>query len=200
MRGTAISALLLLSVAACGPAPQPAVAPGGAEGAGAISPAALEPPPVHALIGHRQTLGLNSEQVTALDSIGQHLHSENQPHMRRVSEMRERFRGRAGRDPRGGESLPGWEEGRVAMEQIRQNNREAAEGVRQLLDEDQRARTCDLFRDADRRRQRVGQPGAGASRQAPRRTGATAPAAQERIWPWCGEQAAPATTVTADPS
>lgn len=185
MRRVLLSAAVTLAAAACGSPPPPAAAPGADDAATLTS---IEPPPVHALIGHRQTLGLSSEQITALDSIGQQLHTSNQAHMRLVSELRERFRGRIGRDPRTGEPLPGTEEGHAAMEEVRRNNRAAAEGVRALLTPEQQARTCDLFRDTDRR------GSARQDRQPAPRGAAAQRLARERIWPWCGEDAGAAGT------
>jgi predicted small lipoprotein YifL len=57
--------LAVLSLAACGRAAPPEPPP--------LAPAAsrVQTPPVYALIGHRQALDLTSQQVTALDSVGQ---------------------------------------------------------------------------------------------------------------------------------
>jgi hypothetical protein len=175
-----LSAVLL---GACGGPARPADTPEPAPGAVAIS--ALEAPPVHALIGHREALSLDSEQITALDSIGQHVHAENQARMRRLADHRGELR--TGRDARPGEVVPATDTARVILESIQSLNREAKESVRELLTAEQRTRTCELFRDRDRHRMRS----ADAARRPPTRGAVERPGAVVRtpIWPWCAEQA-----------
>jgi len=194
------AAASVLAAGACTAAPQPAASPQPAqlEAAQAIGP--MEPPPVHALIGHRQALGLSSEQITALDSIGQQLNAENQALMRTVAEYRNQVRSRTGRDARPGDALSAPEEVRTAANQIRLNNRAATVAVRQLLTTEQEARTCQLFRETDERRQ------GGVSTLADRRA---TPAERRRraaerspmvppTWAWCAEQPGASATATSE--
>jgi hypothetical protein len=182
MKRSAVLALLLVSAAACGGAPaEPASAPPPA----AMPFGSLEAPPVHSLIGHRQALELTSAQITVLDSIGQHVNAANRPLMQQMGELRAQFRGRTG------EAVPGGEEGRSLLEQIRQNNREAVEGVREVLTPAQQQRACALYRDADQRRQRAA---AGRTQQptgAARARGAPERPAVATVWPWCAEAETP---------
>jgi len=170
-------------LAACGGPAQPAVTPEPSPGAVAIG--TLEVPPVHALIGHRAELSLSSEQVNALDSIGQHVHAENQTRMRRLAEHRGELR--TGREARPGEVVPATDTARAILESIQAVNREAKDGVRELLTAEQRTRTCVLFRDRDRGRARS----ADAARRAPTRGAVErrSPMVGEPIWPWCAEEA-----------
>jgi hypothetical protein len=174
--------LPLFLLVACGGPAQPAAAPAPIDDA--VPAVALEPPPVYALIGHREALNLDSEQVMALDSIGQHVHAANQAQMRAVGDLRQEFRTPSGRDARPGEIVPATDRGRELLATIRRNNVEAAEGVRNLLSEEQRVRTCEIFRDRERERAQR----ADAARRAPARGAAprTDRAAMQPIWPWCG--------------
>jgi hypothetical protein len=187
MKRFAVLAVLLVSAAACGGAPaEPASAP-----AAGMPFGSLEAPPVHSLIGHRQALELTSEQITVLDSIGQHVNAANRPLMQQMGELRAQFRGRTGRDMRTGEVVPGGEEGRSLLEQIRQNNRDAVEGVREVLTPAQQQRACALYRDADQRRQRAAAARAQQPGGAARARGATERPAVATVWPWCAEPGTP---------
>jgi hypothetical protein len=182
MKRTASAGALVLLAAACGPGPSPTTAPMMA------APGTLESPPVYALLGDRQALDLESEQISALDSIGGWLSAENAPRTRRLQELRGGYRARGGAP-----AIPASEEARELVEQIRQTNRRAAEGVHQVLTPEQRARTCELFQDTDQHRvrretvrqrdARGGQQPGRARRQAERPT--VAP-----VWFWCAEDAA----------
>jgi hypothetical protein len=182
----------LLLIAACGPAPQPAGPPAVAALVGPI-----EPPPIYGLIGHRQTLRLTSEQVVALDSIGQHVSSENSPLVLRLREIRGDFRGRSGADPRDGEPMSPSEEARTLMETIRRNNRAAAAGVQTVLTPEQQTRTCELFSETEQQRLRRAER---RREQEVRDRGERRPARglprieMQPIWPWCAPSAAPADT------
>jgi hypothetical protein len=171
--------LTFAAAGACGPAQEPVAAP-----LATVAPGTLQPPPVHALIGYRAALQLTSEQITVLDSIGQQLQSEHQALMRRLTDLRG---GRPITDPRGGGVVPG-EEGRAVIEEIRQNNLEAMQGVEQVLTEEQRTQTCQIFRDTDRRLQRRGEgrPAAGQPMDRQRRPAAAPPEAPTAAtWAWC---------------
>lgn len=163
-------------LAACGPA-----APRAAE---APAPAAerLEAPPVHALIGHRAELGLGSAQIEALDSIGQWVFAQNEPLLARLRTLR----GTPGERPRAQPPRSNTEV-RDLYEQLRQNNRRAAEGVRALLTPEQQARTCELFQ-----RGRGGGRGSPAQRPPPREPAradaARLPDGRAAVWPWCAPE------------
>jgi hypothetical protein len=97
---TILGALALVLAGCAGPATEPASRPGTA----LMGP--IDPPPVYALIGHRARLNLTSEQVATLDSIGQSVHQDNSPLIRRLREMRGDFRGRPASDLRPGDPIP----------------------------------------------------------------------------------------------
>jgi hypothetical protein len=130
---------LLFVIAGCGMGPQSENAPR------AFPPTALEPPPVYALLGYREDIGLSSEQVTALDSVAEAVRRENAPLVR---EIRERNPARA--EQRGiivvdSVSQP-------ALDSLRENNREAVEAVGEILTAEQRTTACRLFGQSQRDR------------------------------------------------
>lgn len=155
--------LPLLVLAACGPS-EPALAPE------AVSLLSLEPPPVYALLGYRDRLNLTSPQVVALDSIAQQAREANRPANDQL------------RDPR---STPNLEQTRALVEQIRQNNRRAAEGVHAVLTAPQRTETCTLFGGGSEEDEPVRRP--------PRTQGHPRPSAADTlfaprrgpVWYWC---------------
>jgi hypothetical protein len=182
------SALALIS---CGPALEPASQPA------LILMGSIDPPPVHALLGHRTRLDLTPDQVAALDAIGQVVHQDNYPLIRRLREMRGDFRGRLSQEPRAGEPIPRDEEARTLTEQIRQNNEQAAIAVREALTPVQESQACTLFKDVDQdrrqlaeRRMKRAQRGVGN-----RMRGATLPDFGA-VWPWCAEEATDGSAVT----
>lgn len=111
-----------------------------------------EPPPVLSLIGYRTELGLNSTQVTVIDSIGDQLGRDNAP---LTAQLRER-RGtpRNSRDALDEYMRPS-SEARTLAEQIRSNNRRAEDGLRDVLTADQRTRVCELMRRTARERRQL---------------------------------------------
>lgn len=163
----------VLMLAACG-APPP-VPPTAAEPA--VAP--LQPPPVFALIGQRETLELTSEQISALDSIGRWNSSANET---------------VTRDPRVRDMRPGDPAVDSVTRVIRQNNLQAARGVETLLSDEQRRQVCEMFQPEGRRDGRAAPRGA----QGRPRTGAQGRAGrpgmmedrQLSVWPWCSDPAA----------
>lgn len=150
----------------------------------------IQTPPVYALIGQREKLALTSAQVTALDSIGVHIDRVNAPLMSRLRELRGEYGGRRNA-PR-----PDSEELQPTLEQLRRNNQQAMEGVRNVLTAQQRTTACEMAREASREALRDGRgeyAQRGAGRQ-PRgmRGGMAADSAltwNRPTWTWC---AAPA--------
>lgn len=114
----------LLAAACGGPPPAPS-------GPAPAIDLRLDPPPVHALLGEREALGLSSEQIDALDAVGQQVHAENHPLLLQVRELDEGRRHPLARD----EIL------RLAG-RIHVNNHQAMERVRGILTERQRTDTC----------------------------------------------------------
>jgi hypothetical protein len=94
----------------------------------------LDPPPVHALLGHRQQLDLTSEQIEALDEVGQRVHSENHPLLLKISEVDQ-----SSRNPLAQEEVL------KLAGTIHVNNHQAMERVRGILTEKQRADACEVF-------------------------------------------------------
>lgn len=144
-----------------------------------VTPSMLQPPPIYALLGHRDRLELTSEQIVRLDSIAVQLKEENDDLIDELEERSDLARNQA--------ALIVGDEGRPILEEIRDNNRGAAEAVGRVLTSTQQTETCDLFNlnNDDRRR-----------RQRPRIRGADPEAAdsiwrslQSRTWPWCGAEA-----------
>jgi hypothetical protein len=166
---------LLLCVAflsACGGAPAP---PGPQPGPVMFVRTEL---PVHALVGQRQTLGLSSAQVTALDSIGHELDRRNAPLLQSLPRLGER----SGRDRTPPDT--------ATFARLRENRAEAAEAVRQVLTEEQRVRVCEIFgaRSRDVRAAQVRR----AQETRPRGTAAAAAGmAPRHVWPWCAPAAPP---------
>ncbi|HEU0012203.1 MAG TPA: hypothetical protein VFQ45_00895, partial [Longimicrobium sp.] len=157
--------LPLLLAACVHPAPQSSPA---ASNRTAVSPA--EPPPVYALLGARDELGLTSRQVLALDAIAERLERDNEPLYRKLSQPPV--------------PAPVVAELTTALakpvraarvrRQLAQNNRRAYDEVRAVLTPEQHARVCGL----------------GASR-APAIARAFAGGRQRARspWPWCAEPA-----------
>jgi hypothetical protein len=166
-----VGSLMMLVVlgAACSSAPPPSRAPSNID-TSALQQLLMERTdlPVYALIGLRQDLGLTSEQVVALDSIGLQLQQRNTPIARRLPAP--------GARPERGQQVD-----TVALRQLRENRRAAAVEVQQVLSEEQQTRVCEIYR------QREVQARGGAARPAPRqqtgRGGVTI--TRPPVWPWC---------------
>lgn len=183
MRLRTPSAAALLFFAACSTHdPQPR-APQGV----ALSDA-MERPPVVALIGYRQSLDLSTEQVNALDSIGRWIAAENDT---LADELRASGaaddRGSSARARRAARRLP---RNRLVAQRIRENHLQAADGVGDLLDENQKRRACELFetRSSGQMISIEGNPTVPGSSGGVRRVGGG-----QRVtpWPWCVEAAEP---------
>jgi hypothetical protein len=169
--------LLLLAVSACSSASTPAGPP-----PSLVTPLMLQPPPIYALLGYRERLELTTEQIVGLDSIATGLKEENDDLIEELEEKSSLTRSQT--------ALIVGDEGKPVLEQIRENNRGAAEAVGRLLTSEQQESTCDLFRLERDERSRRG-------RQQRERRGVDQAAAdsiwrslESRTWPWCG--AAPA--------
>lgn len=173
------------ALALCAPAAAQRPGPGLAGPPGGPGTVAMTapPPPVYALIGRREALGLSARQVAALDSIGAWVSAADRPVLRRLNEVLARRRGT--------------DTAVVNAEQLLAANRErAAQGVHALLTTEQRTRTCELFRApeprAGERSRRAAAPigGGGGSVERAGRPGSAPPggAAMEVAfyrWPWC---------------
>ncbi|HEX6071303.1 MAG TPA: hypothetical protein VFZ18_15830 [Longimicrobiaceae bacterium] len=171
--------LLLLAVAACSSASTPAGPP-----PSYVTPLMLQPPPIYALLGYRERLELTTEQIVGLDSIATGLKEENDDLIDELEEKSSLTRSQT--------ALIVGDEGKPVLEQIRENNRGAAEAVGRLLTSEQQVSTCDLFRlERDERSRR------GRGQQQRERRGVDQAAAdsiwralEARTWPWCGTAAA----------
>jgi hypothetical protein len=177
MRKLALATVLVLF--GCGAGPDPATAPR------ALTPLALEPPPIYSLLGFRQEIGLDSEQITRLDSIAEGVRRLNAP---LVQELRERTPARA--QQRG--IIVVDTAGQPLLEQLRENNRAAAAATGETMTPEQRTTACRLFNESQR--DRAGRR-AAQQRQPPRQQGmvpADTLVHTGRGWPWC----MPATAAT----
>jgi hypothetical protein len=126
--------ILLAASAACAPS-APAVAPA-PEPAPRAEPARADVPPVLALLSERERLSLSAAQVAALDSIARDWDVMNEKLHRRVGVAR------GNRPPAFALALrPG---AKPALSAIVENNRRAAEAVRQVLTPEQRQSVCAL--------------------------------------------------------
>lgn len=163
-------------IAACSPAAPPAQTPTrqDVEVSGRV-----EPPPVHALLGHRAALNLTSEQIGMLDSIGQWIHAENAPLQ---AEMQSR---RGNRQNRTGGALSRDPEALSVIQQLIQNNRQAMRSVQEVLTPEQQAQVCTLFRSTETRPRRTPTP-----RARPRGRGADALDVEisRPTWEWCAAE------------
>lgn len=165
--------LALPALAACGGAgassgPPPSL----------VTPTMLQPPPIYALIGHRDRLELSSRQIEGLDSIAVGLRAQNDSLVDELQERAIPSRNQMG--------LVIDEEGRPVLEQLRNNNREASEAVGRLLTQAQQTEACDLFRlerNSRSRNSRTRIRGAD-----PAATDSIWRALESRTWPWCGQQ------------
>jgi hypothetical protein len=162
-----------------------------------VLPLALEPPPVYSLLGYRDRLGLTSEQVTALDSIAIAVREANAP---LITELEQR----AILNARAPGVLQVNPSERPLLDEVRENNRAAIEGVAELLTEEQQSSVCDLYqRDRSSGQFRRAPPPQGQSEDAFRR-GTTVREDTSLIvraftaWPWC-IPAAPEETTAASP-
>lgn len=168
---------LLLILSACASAPDP-----DAEALEFITPLTLEPPPIYSLLGYRDQLRLESQQVSALDSIAQSNRDVNAPlidSLRAVGrEQGGRYSGMMAIDSA---TQP-------LLERIRENNRQAVARVGEVLTPEQQATACRLFNEAPDRRRQAQQD---AGRRPPRRGRGTAEdsisgGVGARVWTWCG--------------
>src|SRR5690606_20872230 len=165
--------LALPTLVACGSTGAPAGPP-----PSLVTPTMLQPPPIYALIGHRDRLELSSQQIEGLDSIAVGLRASNDSLVDELQERAVPSRNQMG--------IVVDEEGRPILEQIRDNNRGAAEAVGRMLTQAQQTEACDLFRIEQNSRSRNSRP----------RVRGTDPAAadsiwralESRTWPWCGQR------------
>lgn len=166
--------LALPTLVACGSTGAPAGPP-----PSLVTPTMLQPPPIYALIGHRDRLELSSQQIEGLDSIAVGLRASNDSLVDELQERAVPSRNQMG--------IVVDEEGRPILEQIRDNNRGAAEAVGRLLTQTQQTEACDLFQ----------LQGSSRSRNTRARVRGADPSAadsiwralESRTWPWCGQSA-----------
>jgi len=140
----------------------------------------LDPPPVHALIGHHADLELSSEQIEELDAVGQEIHAATHPllmQLRAVDESRNREEAQAHLLQLAG--------------QIHLNNQRAMERVRGVLDEEQRDRACSLWADKSRSARGLRAMEVADSPLHPSTRSAQVYVASQRqngaFWSWCSE-------------
>jgi hypothetical protein len=167
-------------VAACGAPPPSASAPS------AGVDMRLDPPPVHALLGQRSHLKLTSEQITALDSVGQDIHAQNHPLLMKLSDL-----------DRSGSNLQAQQQMLHLAGRVHLNNHRAMERVRGILTSEQREAACNLYNGSR------GSARALRSLQSPDLSTRTTRTSEtvgimsrhERgaVWNWCAEGALPMT-------
>ncbi len=174
MRRATLAVLLVLT--GCYAAPDPANAPR------ALPPTAVEPPPVYALLGYRQEIGLTSEQVTALDSIAEAVRRENAP---LVQQLRQQNPARA--QQRGFILVDS--AAQPALNQLRENNRRASAAVGEVLSPEQRTTACRVLTQSQR--DRMARRGAQQQQQTRQRVGGNVVQADTAWtrggagWAWC---------------
>lgn len=139
-----------------------------------VTPLALEPPPIYALLGYSRDLGLTSEQITALDSIAQSAREESRP---LVAQLRTTARERS---PGFFEITP---EAQPVLEEIRAQQMRSREAVGEVLSEEQAQTACRLFQ-RDRERAR-GRTAARAPQTPARASGMLDQPRGAAAWPWC---------------
>lgn len=193
---------ILLLAAGCGGSARPAQNAQPAQPPRPMQPM-IAAPPVYALLGRREELNLTSAQIQVLDSVGTGLQTQNAEPMRQIREIRgdDAYRPRR-LDQRDLDRL------RPLVDQVRENNRQAQQRVREVLSTEQQQRVCELFREGrDRNREgdrnRVGdRRGTDDRERRPQRTGGMRPGmggmfpdsammGPQRVWIFCtGQQGA----------
>lgn len=150
------------------------------------------PPRVYSLFGERERLGLTSEQVAVLDSVGQALQEENAPIAARVNELRGDASGRIRTDPQTTAQV------RPLLEQLRDNNRRAHERVQAVLTDEQERKVCETFGRSRRERGREG-GGMDPGRRRPggMRPDSTMMSGRATGWLWCAPKPAAGDTARA---
>ncbi|HET7273983.1 MAG TPA: hypothetical protein VFI91_02320 [Longimicrobiaceae bacterium] len=157
--------LVMMALAISAGCSAPSAAPPDVEPVGTVLQ--VRPPPVYALLGERQELRLTSEQVAALDSIGSWLNAANAPLFLELN-------GEPG-DP----SVVDRATMVSLVEQIHENNTAAGEAVRDLLDDTQEGKVCEMFA--------IDPDDAEEFRERRRRSARTDSIIQSlTVWPWCG--------------
>jgi Spy/CpxP family protein refolding chaperone len=153
---TAVAAAVLL-LAACSsnnsggaPARGPAARPsaGGMRDTAQLSMEARGPgraPPTFGLIGQRERLGLSSQQVTSIDSIGEALRVKNEALLRHLRALQDSLGGRDRISTRAEREL--LERGAPQFAAMRTNNLEATRAVYDVLTPQQRTATCTMLRE-----------------------------------------------------
>jgi hypothetical protein len=149
-----------------------------------VLPLALEPPPVYSLLGFRDRLGLTSEQVVALDSIAMAVREANTPLIGEIER-------RAIVNTRTPGVLQVNPAERNLVDEVRENNRAAIEGVSEVLTSEQQTMVCDL----NQRERERGQFRGGAAPQAMSEDAFRRGAVIRQdtslvvraftVWPWC---------------
>lgn len=176
--------VLLLALSACGPGSAPSDPPT------VVTPIMLEPPPINALFGFRERLELTSEQILQLDSISTAVKEQNNVLLEELQEKSQLTRSQT--------ALMVGEEARPVLDQLRNNNLQAAEAVGRVLSTEQQAVACELFdmeRDENRDERRAAAEERREERERRRqRVGGmqldtTLIMMQRRIWPWCSASA-----------
>jgi hypothetical protein len=155
-----LAAAAVLAAAACGsrkPAVAPAPSPADSTRMEAVRGAG-QTPPVYGLLGQREKLGLSSQQVVAIDSIGEDLRARNDSLLRGL---------RALRDSLGGDRMSGrdreqlYTRGQPLYSGVRDNNLRATRGIYDVLTPEQRVAACRTLRESAGGGM-TGRPGASA--------------------------------------
>lgn len=172
--------IAMFALAACSSNSEPAGPP-----PSLVTPLMLQPPPIYSLLGYRDRLELDTDQIVRLDSIATGLRDTNRVLINELEEKSSLTRNQTGR-------LVG-EDGKEVLESIRENNRGAAEAVGRLMTTAQQETTCELFRldQDDRNRGRRSNQIRGAD---PAAADSIWRALEARVWPWCGNTRPDSTT------
>ncbi len=156
----------------------------------------LEPPRVYALIGEHERLRLTSEQIAALDSIGEWVTEANREPNQQVRDRLAQAPRRGGRPTRVAQAST-----QPLVEQMARNNEAAMRGVAALLTDEQKRLACEM---AAERREEVMGIGGGGNAPDPRIPGVVRNPGTgmarvrgdsltllRRGWIWCRPQAGP---------
>ncbi|HEX5726788.1 MAG TPA: hypothetical protein VFX98_15030 [Longimicrobiaceae bacterium] len=147
-----LGGVLLLLLAACGgqraePEPQPQAGEQPVSAVEMLRRAEgfrVAPPPIFGLLGQRDRLSLNSDQVTQLDSLATWLQDANR-------ELNDELRRLLGTGSSGRRRAPRTREEQSrtfeVMQQIGANNRHAVDAVQSVLTDEQERTVCEIDRE-----------------------------------------------------
>ncbi len=184
MRRSATGAAAALLLAACGGG-SPSRAP---EPRDTFVP--VQAPPVYALLGQREALGLSSAQIMALDSVGEDLRVRNRA---ATDSLRAAWRHGGGErmSDRGRRQFA--DANQPLFQRVSANNQRAIQAVERILTAEQRVRSCELAgrERQERRIEAMERREAGETRAGARRRRSLAMMDPDSLigrratWTWC---------------